>query len=74
MLLKQRFFAFYGSSSKDYSNDENNERGFLTGHCFVQIKNISTTRITIGKIGLSPNNAITISDWPYSTTYPHNGA
>lgn len=63
---QMKIFAFYASSKSDPLLDDQNrgEAGAITGHCFLEFKNITSNPITIGHIQLYQNQSFTISRWP----------
>lgn len=72
--LNVTIFCFY-SNSKDDSN-HNIDRGYITGHAFIQIKNISGSYLTVGHHGLYNNSYFTVGCWPtpiIPITSPYTG-
>lgn len=77
-VLRLRIFAFYGSSpssltasfpegnsnAADDLLSEDRSRGEIVGHCFIEIKNISGSYLTVGHLGLTNNACATIGCWP----------
>ncbi len=60
-------FAYHAIPSKS------NVIGALTGHCFIQVENITDSYLTVGCIGLYGYNSVTISCWPSMDSFNHDG-
>ena len=70
-VLEVTIFSYYSSSKSENENDEDvDNRGAITGHAFLQIKNISGSYKIVGHHGIGNNSCFTIGCWPTPVILP----
>ena len=76
-VAEMKIFAYCGPLNISNIGDEPDSWGggigLLTGHCFIQIKNISYSSLTVGHLVLYHNDTITIGCWPWMIDFQDAG-